>query len=1264
MADSKRLRVSKACDSCRRKKVKCDAIHPLCTNCETFNYECTYNDPTKKRGPPKGKLVPMMTGYIEAIEARLHRMEGLLGGLVKDKDPRAEIVRAELDAMAREAEMTGLKLRRSKAYEEINNAMASGSTSSSAKPSETSAGPSGPSESVRPTPPQTPQPPQPPPPLQQHQRAQPPHQASSHLPQHQQPPIHQQQQQQQHLQHILQQQQQQPQQYYQRSAQTSAAPPPPALTSHARQPQSRPAASSPHQQTEAVNSQGSSYRTHSENSGHDEQTFQGVIMGRSQSSLLQPSALSSPRRTAPYHPYDSPRHPRSPHTPQQQHQLPPQATSQLPPPLMQSSNGTGSAYNSPHQQQHHNNKGYGHGNYNQSAGNNNGRGPPGEQHPYDRDQYRLERDHHRSISGESNRPYDYPSAKGFPLMESHRIVTHRPSLAAHQLSNPLTGYMPMNDPKNKEESLIMPSMDVMDHLLKVHFRSVHPVLPMLHFKTLSDQIHRNESPPYHLIFAVLGLSSRFSDNPVFRTPQPGADMPPSAIFYERAKHFVKEEYDNSQLATVQALLLIAIQQMGFCESQRAWLCVGVAIRMAQDLGLNKEISGQEQARNRLQSEMKKRTWWSIYVIERLLCAGLNRPLAITQKDCETGYPKFEDEELDVPTGSAPVVRSGIISNFVHMITLSKIQGNVLEFIKAKFSPPAISASRGPAHPQQSPSIGSDQDREYKVDTSPAAFATLDRSLSDWRQKLPAHLQSPTADSPQFGLFLHLSYNTLVILLHRPNFSNSQTSASVCTQAAATITEITEILMDSKALTSMFISCLYAVFSAGVIHFMNIPSVRPTGQSATSSPVLSEPEPQSSQTSSAKTNLKRCIDALKFLASQWVSAARRAKILEDLLDLKHVSLKDLEEETFQTSPVGPSWALESASRYKVALVAPREDHDKLRQQCRSKAMAIHSLLASDDDYKRMHARRSHSFDDRREEETKEVKVKEDQSMDTTQDGLLLPKEEPELGSPALSSAITSPLALLANGRRNVGLGVQSPMSSTTSVESPNSVRTDGSGTSQTAQDTDPTVVLSTAQLGISDSPAGSTEKIVPMATSGPIISENDFLTPITMTTLIRGSSPLLGFDGRSGGLSPSLSNPQQLASRAPLNRQGTMLDPFSVPSSISFPEWNNGSSANGNSVSPLLYPRGSQPLAENKALAMPSVPTTVGSYGDSAGGNGNGNNSSNSNVKNQRTGEKSEHDLVWNDMPPTLGLDEWTAYIGAMMMRWLASGQSSPRSSAS
>lgn len=209
-------------------------------------------------------------------------------------------------------------------------------------------------------------------------------------------------------------------------------------------------------------------------------------------------------------------------------------------------------------------------------------------------------------------------------METHRIVTHRPSLTAHQLSNPLTGYMPVLENPIKEESLIMPSVDVIDHLLDIHFRSIHPVLPFLHFQTISDQVHHNESPPPHLLFAVLGLASRFSDNPTFRVPQAGLERPPCTIFYERAKHFIKDEYDNSQMATVQAFLLMAVQQMGFCESQRAWLYIGMAVRMAQGMGLNKEPSEQEQSRNRLQCELRKRTWWSIYVIERFICAGLGR----------------------------------------------------------------------------------------------------------------------------------------------------------------------------------------------------------------------------------------------------------------------------------------------------------------------------------------------------------------------------------------------------------------------------------------------------------------------------------------------------------------------------------------------------------------------------------------------------------------------------------------------------------------
>lgn len=39
---AKRIRVARACDTCRRRKVKCDGKQP-CIHCTVYSYECTYN---------------------------------------------------------------------------------------------------------------------------------------------------------------------------------------------------------------------------------------------------------------------------------------------------------------------------------------------------------------------------------------------------------------------------------------------------------------------------------------------------------------------------------------------------------------------------------------------------------------------------------------------------------------------------------------------------------------------------------------------------------------------------------------------------------------------------------------------------------------------------------------------------------------------------------------------------------------------------------------------------------------------------------------------------------------------------------------------------------------------------------------------------------------------------------------------------------------------------------------------------------------------
>ncbi|KAF2101209.1 hypothetical protein NA57DRAFT_25191, partial [Rhizodiscina lignyota] len=81
----KRRRVTRACDECRRKKIKCDGKQP-CTHCTVYSYECTYDQPSNRRR----NAAPQ---YIEALEKRLKRMETILNIVlpgVDVEDPNLE----------------------------------------------------------------------------------------------------------------------------------------------------------------------------------------------------------------------------------------------------------------------------------------------------------------------------------------------------------------------------------------------------------------------------------------------------------------------------------------------------------------------------------------------------------------------------------------------------------------------------------------------------------------------------------------------------------------------------------------------------------------------------------------------------------------------------------------------------------------------------------------------------------------------------------------------------------------------------------------------------------------------------------------------------------------------------------------------------------------------------------------------------------------------------------------------------------------------
>ncbi|TEB38197.1 hypothetical protein FA13DRAFT_1725843 [Coprinellus micaceus] len=83
---SKKRRIDRACDACRRKKTRCDGPWTqgnICTNCIQAKKPCTYIETSKPRGPPKA--------YVVGLEDRVEELEALLAQISPGVDYSDEL---------------------------------------------------------------------------------------------------------------------------------------------------------------------------------------------------------------------------------------------------------------------------------------------------------------------------------------------------------------------------------------------------------------------------------------------------------------------------------------------------------------------------------------------------------------------------------------------------------------------------------------------------------------------------------------------------------------------------------------------------------------------------------------------------------------------------------------------------------------------------------------------------------------------------------------------------------------------------------------------------------------------------------------------------------------------------------------------------------------------------------------------------------------------------------------------------------------------
>ncbi|KAG0299887.1 hypothetical protein BGZ97_003493 [Linnemannia gamsii] len=458
------------------------------------------------------------------------------------------------------------------------------------------------------------------------------------------------------------------------------------------------------------------------------------------------------------------------------------------------------------------------------------------------------------------------------------------------------GGMPTDSSKEAEkpesrkftENPDLPSPEVMTHLLNLHFTYVHPFAPVFVWsKFLKRLKDRDYSPSFlFLLNSIFALASRYSDDISFRT-DPAKSETIGVRFAEKAKEILDTLYDSPDMNCVGALVLLAFQQMGTGSGYRAWMYVGISIRMAQHLGLNRDCLKLNPRMSAIDREERNRIWWTCFMADRIISTSFGRPQGINEHDVDATYPEGVDEEniqleykLDGATSMLTGPSPHSEQKFVFMASLMRILGRVMVSL---YSP------RSKASSLSTSSM-----------TNPAPLEQLDKELTDWLLTLPPHLQfrSVQQEPGTFVCTLHMTFYAVLILLHRPYSHRSShktsndpsISLSICTSAANNTIEMASNMMRAmdtqrgvSRLKGMLHSSVFIFFTAGIVHITNCTST---------DPVLA---------ASAKLRTIETLKCLAMVEDVWITGRWCANNIAQLLKARNIVLP-CSPEAFKSLPL--------------------------------------------------------------------------------------------------------------------------------------------------------------------------------------------------------------------------------------------------------------------------------------------------------------------------------------------------------------------------
>jgi len=365
------------------------------------------------------------------------------------------------------------------------------------------------------------------------------------------------------------------------------------------------------------------------------------------------------------------------------------------------------------------------------------------------------------------------------------------------------------------------------HLCKLFFVHLGCSFPFLQRERFMRDLEEKQVDAI-LVDAVCALAARFSTHPMLTGKGEHQDNENDTVrgqpseygqaFAQRAKSAIPDAFPCPSVAVVQAALLLAYDEFGASRDSGLWMYLGIAIRMAQDLGMqtleglryegrdgptpksvkpDADVRKPENSANRSSTtsnnfeEQEQRaaererldTFWSVFFLDRVISSGTGRPVTLRDRDIEISFPSLD--EVD-PSSRWPLP-------FPALIRIIHLYGRVTDLINRI---------------RDTTDISEDLQKQ---------LASLEDRLTLIYQNLSPRLHFNAVNFQQYVKFnqgtnfllMHCWFHALIVLLHQPTLlkpfegspqSLSTNSRELSMSSAKTIADILAFteLIDAKA----------------------------------------------------------------------------------------------------------------------------------------------------------------------------------------------------------------------------------------------------------------------------------------------------------------------------------------------------------------------------------------------------------------------------------------------------------------------------------